>query len=108
MRLTRLSILLCLTALALPAAATAAPAEPFFPRAGNRGYDVQRYHAALVYPLWEKIGTPAMLEVLRRWVAEHRYGSADTREFIALAEQVSGKELDPLFQRWLFQRGKPR
>lgn len=64
--------------------------------------------AMALQALREKIGTPAMLEVLRRWVAEHRYGSADTREFIALAEGVSGKELDPLFQRWLFQRGKPR
>jgi len=64
--------------------------------------------AMTLQALREKIGTPAMLEVLRRWTAEHRYGSAETREFIALAEEVSGKELDPLFQRWLFQRGKPR
>jgi aminopeptidase N len=64
--------------------------------------------AMTVQALREEIGTKRMLEVLRRWTAEHRYGSADTREFIALAEEVSGEELDRLFQRWLFQRGKPR
>lgn len=26
----------------------------------------------------------------------------------ALAEQVSGQNLDPLFHRWLYKRGKPR
>ena len=52
MRSTRLSLLLvCLAGLVAASAALAAePAgEPFFPRAGNRGYDVQRYHVALVY-----------------------------------------------------------
>ena len=38
---------------------------------------------------------------------EHRHGSANIGEFTALAEQVSGRDLDPLFQRWLYQRGKP-
>jgi aminopeptidase N len=30
-----------------------------------------------------------------------------TDEFIALAEQISGQELDELFQAWLFTPGKP-
>ena len=64
--------------------------------------------AMTLQALRQEIGTEPMLKVLRRWTAEHRYGSADTREFIILAEQVSGKDLDPLFQRWLYQRGKPR
>ncbi|HEX5982939.1 MAG TPA: M1 family metallopeptidase [Solirubrobacterales bacterium] len=64
--------------------------------------------AMTLQALRQEIGTKPMLQVLRRWVAEHRHGSADTGEFIALAEEVSGKDLDPLFQRWLFQRGKPR
>jgi aminopeptidase N len=55
-----------------------------------------------------KIGTPKMLKVLRRWATGHRYGSADIDQFVALAEQVSGRELGPLFKRWLYQRGKPR
>lgn len=54
-----------------------------------------------------KVGTADMLKTLRRWATEHRYGNADINQFIALAEGVSGRELGPLFQRWLYKRGKP-
>ena len=64
--------------------------------------------AMAVQALREKIGTKGLLRVLRRWTREHRYGSATIREFIALTEQVAGRNLDPLFDRWLYQRGKPR
>jgi aminopeptidase N len=55
-----------------------------------------------------QIGTQPMLQVLRAWTSEHRHGNADIEEFIALAERVSGRNLEPLFQRWLYQRSKPR
>jgi aminopeptidase N len=58
--------------------------------------------------LRQRIGTKTMLRLLRRWAATHRYGSANIGEFTALAEQLSGRNLDALFQRWLYQRGKPR
>jgi aminopeptidase N len=54
-----------------------------------------------------KIGTPTMLKILRDWAKEHRYGSAGTDEFITLAEEVSGRSLHSLFNRWLFKPGKP-
>jgi aminopeptidase N len=54
-----------------------------------------------------KIGTAEMLKTLRLWATEHRYGNADIAQFIALAEEVSGRDLGPLFQRWLYKRGKP-
>jgi aminopeptidase N len=54
-----------------------------------------------------KIGTKPMLKVLRRWATENRYDSANIKQFTALAEEVSGENLGPLFQRWLYQRGKP-
>jgi aminopeptidase N len=54
-----------------------------------------------------KIGTKEMLEVLHDWAAEHRYGNVETNQFIALAEQISGQDLRPLFQHWLFESGKP-
>ncbi len=57
--------------------------------------------------LRQKIGTKTMLRLLRRWTTSHRHGSADIGEFTALAEQLSSRDLDPLFQRWLYQRGKP-
>jgi len=54
-----------------------------------------------------KIGTGPMLRLLRTWATEHRYGSGTIREFISLAEEVSGRDLGPFFQRWLYRRGKP-
>lgn len=57
--------------------------------------------------LRQEIGTKTMLRLLRRWATSHRYGSANIGEFIDLAERLSGQELDNLFQRWLYERGKP-
>jgi aminopeptidase N len=54
-----------------------------------------------------KVGTPTMLKILRDWAREHRYSSAGTGEFITLAEEVSGRRLHSLFNRWLFRPGKP-
>lgn len=63
--------------------------------------------AMTLQALREKIGTKPMLRTLRRWAAIHRHGSGDTGEFIALAEEVSGRNLGPFFDHWLFERGKP-
>jgi aminopeptidase N len=63
--------------------------------------------AMALQALREKIGTRPMLRLLRRWVAEHRYGNGTTEEFVDLAERVSLHDLERFFQRWLFQRGKP-
>ena len=48
-----------------------------------------------------------MLRVLRRWASEHRHASANIEQFIAHAEEVTGENLGPLFQRWLYKRGSP-
>jgi aminopeptidase N len=63
--------------------------------------------AMAIQALRQAIGTPQLLRVLRTWVLEHRHGSGNIREFISLSEEVSGRNLDGLFQRWLYQRGKP-
>jgi aminopeptidase N len=57
--------------------------------------------------LREKVGTPTFFDILQTWTAQNRYGTAKTNQFIALAESISGKDLGPLFQRWLFKRGNP-
>ncbi|HSS43359.1 MAG TPA: M1 family metallopeptidase [Solirubrobacterales bacterium] len=63
--------------------------------------------AMALQALRQKIGTKPMLHLLRRWTAEHRYGNATIGQFTELAEEVSESRLDNLFQRWLYQRGKP-
>jgi aminopeptidase N len=58
--------------------------------------------------LRQKIGDAPFNSILRRWVAEHAYGNASTPDFIALAEEESGIELDRFFDAWLYERGKPK
>jgi aminopeptidase N len=83
---------------------------PGYPGTARRLFDSSIYvrGAMAVQALREEIGTKPLLRVLRRWTGEHRYGSATIPEFIALAEAVAGRDLDPLFRRWLYHRGKPR
>ncbi|MEU4084859.1 M1 family metallopeptidase [Streptomyces aureus] len=57
--------------------------------------------------LRERIGDTAFFKLLPAWTKLHRYGNANTAQFIALAEKISGQQLDDLFQTWLFTTGKP-
>ena len=43
-----------------------------------------------------------MATLLRQWATTKRYGNASTPEFTALAERLSGKDLDAFFRNWLF------
>jgi aminopeptidase N len=57
--------------------------------------------------LRERIGDTAFFKLLPAWTKLHRYGNASTADFIALAERISGRQLDDLFHTWLFTTGKP-
>jgi aminopeptidase N len=64
--------------------------------------------AMALQALRQKIGTRPFLRVLHRWTREHRHGNAAIGQFTDLAAEVGGRDLEPLFRRWLYQRGKPR
>ncbi|MFJ8333082.1 M1 family metallopeptidase [Streptomyces sp. NPDC094437] len=57
--------------------------------------------------LRERIGDRAFFQLLPAWTAAHRHGNAKTADFIALAERISGQQLDDLFTTWLTTPGKP-
>jgi aminopeptidase N len=84
---------------------TVAPAEPgpseIF---GNAVYD---RGAMTLHQLRNTIGDQDFFELLRTWEAEHRYGNGNTAEFTALAEKISGQQLDDLFDAWLYTPAKP-
>ncbi|SMC65481.1 M1 family metallopeptidase [Lentzea albidocapillata] len=63
--------------------------------------------ALAVHALRVAVGDEKFFEILKAWVAEKKYSDATVEEFIALAERVSGQQLDQLFQTWLFTKGKP-
>ena len=53
------------------------------------------------------IGDSAFARLLRTWVEQRRHGNAATEDFMALAEQVSGRDLDAFFHTWLVATEKP-
>ena len=61
--------------------------------------------AMTLQALRNTIGDRDFFRVLHRWAAAD--GNGSTAEFIALAERVSGDDLDALFEAWLFTGTKP-
>jgi Peptidase family M1 domain len=53
------------------------------------------------------VGDADFFKILRRWAATRAGGNVTTEQFITLAERISGKNLDELFETWLFTPGKP-
>jgi aminopeptidase N len=63
--------------------------------------------AMTLQALREKVGDPTFFAILRAWYANNKYGNVTTSDFIALAEQTSGQDLDDFFQVWLYEEGRP-
>jgi aminopeptidase N len=87
------------------------------PPPGNPGGPVNLFDGSIydrggmaLEALREKVGTPTFFGILRDWVSQHRYGNANTHQFIALANADSGTDLTNFLHTWLYrpiQRGKP-
>jgi aminopeptidase N len=71
------------------------------------GDAVYQRGAMTVYALREAMGDAAFDRLLTTWTSTHRDGNGTTAEMRSLAEQLSGRNLDALFQAWLFGRTKP-
>ncbi|MFI1354734.1 M1 family metallopeptidase [Streptomyces sp. NPDC020898] len=63
--------------------------------------------AMALHKLRTTTGDRAFFQILRTWAAQHRNGHGTTAQFTALAERVSGKDLDQLFRTWIGTKGKP-
>jgi aminopeptidase N len=63
--------------------------------------------AMALYALRIKVGDTAFDKIIRGWPVAHRDGNVTTADFTAYAEQVSGQQLDELFEQWLYRSGKP-
>jgi aminopeptidase N len=83
-----------------PPAAPPSPGRVSDPPVYGRG-------AMALHQLRRTVGDPAFFRILRTWLKDHRHGNADTRQFTALAERLSGKDLDKLFTTWLYAKAKP-
>lgn len=88
--------------------------DPFWTvRPGDPGADKQfdgavyQRGAIALQALRNTVGDKVFFETLKGWTAKNRYGNASVQDFVAYAEQVSGKKLKPLFDTWLFTTVKP-
>ena len=76
------------------------PRNLFHPTVYSRG-------AMTLQALRATVGDLAFFDILRAWADQFRHRSVTTQQFVDLAEQRSGRQLDDLFQRWLYMPGKP-
>jgi aminopeptidase N len=83
-----------------PPAVPGTPAFMFNGTIYNRG-------GMTLQALRQKVGDWAFFQIMRRWATDNRYGNVTTPEFISLAEQISGMDLDHFFDVWVYQPEKP-
>ncbi|GAA3944818.1 M1 family metallopeptidase [Actinomadura viridis] len=93
--------------------ATPADDDLWKPITADPGRD-DLYHSAVydrgamtVHALRKAIGEEDFAELIKAWPTAHRDGNASTQDFIRFAEKISGKQLDDLFDKWVYTSGKP-
>lgn len=76
------------------------PGDPPADRLFNAG--VYYWGALGLHALRLEVGDEVFFEILKTYHEEYEGGNAATADFIAVAEEVSGKELSAFFDSWLY------
>jgi aminopeptidase N len=63
--------------------------------------------AATLHALRVEIGDDAFFELAHAWVERYGGGTASTEDFAALAEEMSGIDLETFFDAWVYSPEKP-
>lgn len=63
--------------------------------------------ALALYALRQEIGKDAFEALERRWVSDHKDGTATTADFIQLASKVAGRDLSGFLHEWLYAEKTP-
>jgi aminopeptidase N len=63
--------------------------------------------ALTLHALRLRVGDEVFFTILQTWTARFHNGNATTEDFMALAEEISGEQLDDFFQSWLFEPALP-
>ncbi|MBX6751424.1 MAG: M1 family metallopeptidase [Micromonosporaceae bacterium] len=63
--------------------------------------------AMTLHALRRTVGDEAFFRILPEWASRQKDTTGTTMEFIALAEEISGQELDQLFHDWLYSPKRP-
>lgn len=83
------------------------------PKIGDPGTE-DLFHRAIyfrgawtLHALRLRVGDEAFFNILRQYNEKYRYSNATIQDFIDLSIEVSGKNLQPLFNIWLYTRDFP-
>jgi hypothetical protein len=63
--------------------------------------------ASVLHMLRLKMGSANFFQLLQTWFGTYHNGHGITAEFQAMAEQISGLDLDQFFAQWIYQGGIP-
>lgn len=63
--------------------------------------------AAMLYALRVKVGDAVFDEISLEWTQRNADSTVSTDDFQALAEEISGQDLDNFFDVWVWSTGKP-
>jgi aminopeptidase N len=89
----------------LEAARSSAPAVP--PPADLFTTAVYARGAMTLQALRVRVGDPVFFRILGTYAASYRYGSVTSKDFIAVADKVSGQNLNGFFTTWLYDPAAP-
>ena len=78
------------------------PASAF---GGNYEAIVYAKAALFFHALRQQVGEDVYRAILRRYLREYRYRTATAADFLAVAEEVSGQDLHPLYAQWIGSPG---
>lgn len=85
---------------AFPPADPPGPADLFGPPVYERG-------AMVLHRVRAVVGDETFFRIVRGWAAEHRHGNASTAQFTAYVEEKSGRDLDAVWDAWLYGGTRP-
>jgi aminopeptidase N len=85
------------------------PGVPVAEPGPDRLYGRESYTggALVLYALQQEVGDKTFFEILKTYSERYKYKSAGTDDFIAVAEEVSGRDLTSFFDAWLFSGTLP-
>jgi aminopeptidase N len=63
--------------------------------------------AWVLHMLRTEVGDSAFHQIIRTYYSQYKGGNAETRDFEAVAEKVSGKDFKEFFDQWLYEAGIP-
>ena len=77
--------------------------------AADNIFNIGVYHRgeSLLHALRLKVGDEVFFTILPAYHDRYKYGTASTADFISIAEEISGQELNDFFDAWLYDEVAP-